>query len=193
MHKLYSSRAFTVFAIVIMGVLCLLLDVLTRINFNRIELPKNSPEYNAKGVDGRVFQKNGKLLYNLKSDFAWQFPEDKRIYMKTLNIKVYKESSDDVAYDLTSNDGWVDHVSKIGYLGESTVLVIMDKDPTKITRMYARAINLDMNKNMFKSDENVRVTMDKSMLTGHGFSYDRDRQFLEINSNVRINYYKQGK
>jgi|SRR6185437_11780586 len=190
MHKLYSSRAFTAFAMIIMGVLCLLLDTLTRINFNKIELPKNSPEYNAKGVDGSVYNKSGKLLYNLKSDTAWQFPEDKRIYMKMMNLTLYNESSGSVMYDLTSNDGWVNHSDKIGYLGENAILVVEDKDPTKVTRIFARIIDLDLNKNLFKSKEDVRATQGMSVLTGHGFSYDRDRQFLVINSKVKINYYR---
>lgn len=191
MHKFYSSRAFTAFAMVIMGVLCLLLDTLTRINFNKIELPKNSPEYNATGVDGGVYNLNGKLSYNLKSDTAWQFPEDKRIYMKMLDIKVYQESNDNVKYDLTSNDGWVNHTDKLGYLGQNTKLVVMDNDPHKIVYIYGRDVDLDLNKNIFKSKEDVKATQDKSVLTGHGFSYDKDRQFLEINSKVKITYYKQ--
>ncbi|MCE3269068.1 MAG: lptC [Burkholderiales bacterium] len=190
MHKFYSSRAFTAFAMIIMGVLCLLLDTLTRINFNKIELPKNRPEYNAKGVDGKVYAKNGKLLYSLKSNTAWQFPENNRIYLKDLNIKLYKESSDEIAYDLSSNDGWVDHINKLGYLGESTILIVMDKDPTKISRIFTSKVDLDLNKNKFKSNENVRVTQGKNVLTGRGFTYNRDQQFLEINSKVSITYYK---
>lgn len=190
MQKFYSSRAFTAFAVIIMGVLCLLLDTLTRINFNKIELPKNSPEYNAAGVNGSVYNKNGKLLYNLKSKTAWQFPEDNRIYMKILDIKQYEESSDAVKYDLTSDDGWVNHRDKLGYLGKNTKLVVTDKNLGKIISIYGSAVNLDLNKNIFDSKEDLRATQDKSVLTGHGFSYDKDRQFLEIMSKVRIIYYK---
>jgi len=86
MNKLYSSKSFQFFAIIIIASLCLLLDTLTRINFNKIELPKNSPEYNAEGISGGVYNKSGKLLYSLKSKFAWQFPDDKKIYMKNLEL-----------------------------------------------------------------------------------------------------------
>ncbi|MCC2626204.1 MAG: lptC [Burkholderiales bacterium] len=190
MHKFYSSRTFTAFAMIIMGVLCLLLDTLTRINFNKIELPKNSPEYNAKGVNGSVYNKNGKLQYNLKSNTAWQFPEDKRIYMEMMDIKMYNESNEGIKYDLTSDDGWVNHSSKLGYLGKNTELVVEDANPRKITRIFASAVDLDLNKNIFKSNEDVKAIQDKNILTGHGFSYDRDRQFLEINSKVKIIYYR---
>lgn len=191
MQKFYSSRAFTLFAMIIMGVLCLLLDTLTRINFNKIELPKNSPEYNARMVNGSVYNKAGKLLYNLTSNTAWQFPEDKRIYMQDLEIKLYNESNNEVKYDLTSDDGWVNHTEKLGFLGVNTVLVMEDKNPSKITRIYGSGIDLDMNQNLFKSNEDVKATQGESVLTGHGFSYDRDKQFLTINSRVRITYIKQ--
>lgn len=190
MQKIYSSRTFTAFAMVIMGGLCLTLDTLTRINFSKIELPKNAPEYNARGVSGSVHNRTGKLLYNLTSDTAWQFPEDKRIYMKMLGIKVYKDTSDDIKYDLTSNDGWINHTDKLGYLGHNTQLVVADKDPAKIIQVEGYAIDLDLNKNIFSSNEDVQARQAKSVLTGHGFSYDRERQFLEIKSKVRITYYQ---
>lgn len=190
MHKLYSSRTFTLFATIIMGVLCLLLDTLTRINFNHIELPKDSPEYNAKGVNGSVYSKGGKLLYNLTSNTAWQFPTDKRIYMEKLNIKVYSESSDLIKYDLSSDDGWINHNSKLGFLGKNTHLVMYDSDPTKVIQIYGSAIDLDLNKNFIKSKADVKATQDKSIVTGTGFSYDRDRQYLIIDSKVRVIYIK---
>lgn len=189
MHKFYSSRVFTLFAMIIMGVLCLLLDTLTRINFNKIELPKNSPEYNAKGVDGSVYSKSGKLLYNLTGDTAWQFPEDKKIYMQDLEIKLYNESNDEVRYDLTSDDGWVNHTEKFGFLGSNTQMIIQDKDPAKVVTILGSSIDLDLNKNIFKSESDVKATQAKSVLTGHGFSYDRDKQFLIINSKVNITYF----
>lgn len=186
MHKLYSSKAFQFFAIVIMSLLCLLLDTLTRINFNRIELPKNSPEYNAIGVDGSVYSKTGKLLYNLTSNTAWQFPNDKRIYMSDINILVYNKNTDAVKYKLNSDDGWISPNEQLGFLGKKTQLNVDDAD--KITTIYGENINLDLNKNVFVSKENIKAMQGKSIIMGRGFSYDRDKEYLIINSKVKVIY-----
>jgi LPS export ABC transporter protein LptC len=190
MNKLYSSRSFQFFAIIIIASLCLLLDSLTKINFTKIELPKGSPEYNAKGVDGSVYNKSGKLLYNLKSDFAWQFPGDKRIYMKNLHIYMYSESSDVLTYEIVGDDGWINHSSKLGKLGKHAIITAYDKSPRKTIKIYGRDINLDMNTNLFVSKENVRATQESSVVTSHGFEYAHNLKFLTLKSKVRVIYVR---
>ena len=188
MNKFYSSRAFQFFAIIIIASLCLLLDTLTKISFTKIELPKNSPEYHAKGVDGSAYNKTGKLLYNLKSEIAWQFPGDKRIYMKNLHVYMYNESSDALQYEVVSDDGWVNHSDKLGYLGKNAIVTAYDSNPNKTVKIYGKNINLDINTNVFKSSEAVRATQEKSIVTSNGFNYDHKRKFLTLNSNARVIY-----
>lgn len=191
MNKLYSSRTFQFFAIIIMGGLCLLLDTLTQINFDRIELPKNRPEYNGAGVHGRVFSKTGKLLYLITSKSAWQYPDNDKIYLQDLHLFMYSESSDVVKYELLSEDGWVDHNKKIGYLGESAHFILHESNNEPEINIYSSAVDLDLNKNLLKSKNDVRATQGKSVITGHGFSYERDREFLTINSRVKVVYYDE--
>ncbi len=188
MHKFYSSKAFQFFAISIISSLCLLLNSLTTINFHKMELPRTHPQYNAKGISGGVYARSGKLLYQVQSNEAWEFPEDDRIFLKGLKINMYNESSNVVDYSISSANGWINHVTKIGQLGESTVLQMTNADPLKVVTMYGKNINLDMNKNTFSSNEDAYATQGKGKVYTHGFSYNNNTHFLTLTSKVRVIY-----
>lgn len=188
MHKYYSSKTFQFFAIVIISALCLLLDTLTKINFNKIDLPKNHPQYNASGIDVSVYNKKGRLLYSLISDKGWEYPDDDKVFLRQLKLSMYSESSDVVKYTVTSDDGWVNRETKVGKLGANTVATMFDPDPQKNVVMYATDVNLDMAKQVFSSDQDAHATQGKSVIYTHGFSYDNVKQFLVLNSKVRVIY-----
>ena len=188
MHKIYSPRIFRTFTIVFMVSLCLLFNYLTQINFLRIELPKNHPEYNAKNAVGKIYNNRGELMYTLTSESAWQFPENNRLFMVQLHGIVYNESAGTIKYDLVSQDGWVNYEKKHGFLGKDSILIINNPAPSQIIKIYGDNINLDLNKNLFTSNENVKAVQNNSTITGHGFEYDQNRQFLTIKSNVNITY-----
>lgn len=190
MHKLYSSKAFQFFAIMIISSLCLLLNSLTTINFHKMELPKTHPQYNAKGISGSVYNQAGKILYNMQSVYAWEYPDDDKIYLTSLKIDMYNESSDLIAYDVTSKDGWINHITKIGHLGESTVVVVANPDPAQVVTMYTKDVDLNMDKNTFTSNAATRAIQGKSSVYSEGFSYDNAKHFLILNSKVRVIYDK---
>lgn len=188
MFKYYSPRVFRFFAVAIIASLCLLFDVLTRINFKMPELPKDKPEYNAVNVDGKVYNKQGKLLYKLISKTAWEFPNDERIYMTDVQIFMYDEHSDVVKYYLTSKSGWVNYSKKLGQLGLDTELTVNDPIPQKNIRVYGKNINFNMEKNLFESVDDIKAVQDRNVVTAHGFSFDYNKQFLTLNSKVSVTY-----
>jgi len=188
MTKYHSSKVFQFFAIVIISSLCLLLDTLTEIHFNKVSLPKNHPEYNAAGVEGRVFNSQGKILYHIASDTAWEYPSDERIFLKKLDIFLYDESTSVVKYQVASDDGWLNHTSKVGYLGKNVVAVVSNPEPHKVITMYGNKVAVDFAKKIFSSSEDVKVVKNASVVTAHGFTYDSNREFLTLNSKVKVVY-----
>lgn len=219
MHKFYSSKAFQFFAIAIISSLCLLLNSLTIINFHKMELPKTNPQYNAVGIDGSVYNTNGKLLYSMQAESAWEYPNDDKIYLKKLAIEMYDESKDWANYTMSSNSGWIDRVNKTGYLGESTIVTVSnsggvgsisgnpragdhgaeksgteksgagDLESEKVIHIYSENINLNLEKNTFGSNAIAHVEQGKNSLYTQGFSYDNNKHFLILESKVRIVYY----
>lgn len=197
MHKFYSSKAFQFFAIAIISSLCLLLNSLTIINFHKMELPKTNPQYDALGIDASVYNKNGKLLYGMQAESAWEYPNDSKIFLKKIAIEMYDESKDLANYTMSSNSGWIDRITKTAYLGESTIVTISNSEKPgagkpeleKIIHIYSESINLNLEKNTFSSNASAHVEQGKNSLYTRGFSYDNNKQFLILESKVRIVYY----
>ena len=190
-HRYQGSRTFQVFTIVLLSALCILLNFLTKINFHTTDLPRDKPEYNAQGVGGKVFNnKTGTLEYRLISDKAWQYPAQEKINLQDFVIYTYYESSDKIQYQLSARDGWVDNSKKLGFLGESTILTIDNSVPLEIIKIYTSDVNIDLNKNFLKSSAPVKATQNKNVVYATGFSYDRNKQFLTLDSKVRVIYEK---
>ncbi len=188
MQKLYSSKAFQFFAIIIIASLCLLLNTLTQINFHKMSLPKANPQYNVKGITGGVYNKQGKILYALKSQEALEYPDDERIYIKNLELNLFGESSNETTYSVTSKDAWINRETKVGLLGESVVLKMYNPDPKQVLTIYGKNINLDMNNNIFSSNEDAKGLQGNAIVYTHGFKYDNKKHFLVLTSKVRVVY-----
>ncbi len=190
-NRYQGSRTFQAFTIILLCALCILLNFLTKINFHKSELPSDKPEYNAEGIDGRVYDRTtGKLQYKLLSKKLWQYPNQDNINLQDFILYSYYESSDKIQYQVNSNDGWVNNSKKIGFLGESTVIVADNPDPLQIIYIYTSKVNLDLNKNFLDSEAPTKATQDKSVAFSTGFSYDKEKQFLTLKSKVRIIYEK---
>lgn len=179
-NRYYSPRIFRFFTIIIMVVLCLILNTLTKINFNKMELPKNQPEYNATGAIGKIYNGTGQLMYQMMSGSAWKFPHDDRVYMQAIHAFVYTESTGAVKYEVTSNDGWVNFTAQIGLLGKNSVLTVANKDPKQVIVIYGSQVHIDLTKNYIYSSEDVKAVEDKKVVSGHGFTYDVKTQFLKL-------------
>ena len=190
-HRYQGSRTFQVFTIILLSILCILLNFLTKIKFDKTSLPLDKPEYNALGVDGRIYNNvTGKLQYKLISDKGWQYPSQNKINLQDFTIYTYYESSDKIQYQLSTHDGWVDNTKKLGFLGESTVLVVDNLDPLQIIHIYTSMVNINFNKNFLDSLLPVKATQNKSIVYATGFSYDKEKQFLILKSKVKVIYEK---
>lgn len=188
--KYQSSRLFNLMTVIILSLLCVLLNFLTRIDFHRLELPKNKPEFASGGIVANLFSRNGKLLYRAMAESGLQYPNNSKIYLTRLDMQAFSESTELLQEKLTSNDGWIDTSSSLGFLGESVLLTVTNVDPGNIINVYTKHVHLDANRQIAYSSEAVRATRGKSIMTGNGFKVDYSKQLLTIESSVRIIYEK---
>ncbi|MCX8514914.1 MAG: LPS export ABC transporter periplasmic protein LptC [Burkholderiales bacterium] len=190
MNKFYSSKSFQFFSIVIISSLCVLLNSLTVINFHKIDIPRASPQYNATGINASVYSASGKLIYNLQSKSALEYPDQDKIYLQQLQIKVHDESSDAVEYYLNANSAWVNRITKDVFLQESVAITINNDNLSKAIHISGNNIKILANKNYIYSAESIIANQGKSSVFSKGFSYDGKQQMLLLESAVKIVYYK---
>lgn len=188
--KYQSSRLFNILTVVILAGLCVLLNNLTQIDFHRLELPKNKPEFSATGILINLYNSSGSLLYKVEAESGVQYPETNKILLSKLKLQAFNESTTTLQEKLTSDDGWIDHTTSLGFLGNNVVLTIVNPDPAKIIYVYARDVNLNAKTQFVISSAPVRATQGKSVLTGVGFNINYKKKLLTIESNLDIIYQK---
>lgn len=186
--KYQSSRIFNTITVIVLTGLCLLLNSLTQINFHKLLLPNDKPEFSATGIDANLYTPDGARLYRLLAESGSQFPERSRIGLTNLTMQAFNESTGELAQQLTSNDGWVDSKTTLGYLGESVLIVSFDKDPQKSIQVYTKQVNINGTTKFANSSAPIRAIQGKSIMTGIGFSLDYNKKFLTIESNVKVIY-----
>lgn len=186
--KYQSSKLFNLITAIILSVLCLLLEELTRINFHRMDLPKDKPVFSATGISASLYESNGHLLYNVYAESGNQFPDSSVIELHQITVKSYVESTGDLSQQLMSNDGWIDTKTSTAFLGESVEIMVMSKDPKQIIRAYTHDVNIDATTKKVVTSAPIRATQGQSVLTGVGVNLDYDKQFLTIESNVKVIY-----
>lgn len=188
--KHHSSRLFNILTIIILAGLCMLLGELTKIDFHKMELPKNKPEFAATGFEASLYSPQGALLYRVNAAAGNQFPDSNRILMKSIILQSYSESDTSLREQITSNDGWLDTKSSLGFLGESVVLTLSNPDPKQVVHVYTRNVDLNAKKKTATSSEPLRAVQNKSILTGIGFFVDYESKILIVESNVKVIYQK---
>ncbi len=186
--KYQSSRLFNLFTVIVLTCLCLLLNFLTKIDFHKLELPKDKPEFSATGIVADLYDPEGRHLYKVLAESGTRFPEGSQISLNKLDFQAFNESTGLLSQQLTSKNGWLDPESALGYLGESVVITSYDNDPQKIIKVYTHDVVINSKNKTAQSSAPILAVQGKSTLTGVGFHLDYDKKFLVIESNVKVVY-----
>ncbi len=188
--KYQASRLFNFLTVIILSGLCLLLNSLTQIRFHRLELPKNKPEFSSTGITANMYNPKGNLLYKFEAESGIQFPDSNKIIIAKVNLEAFAESNGFLQEKLTSDDGWIDNASSLGYLGKNVVLTVNNLEPDKKIYVYTENVILDADKKTAVSSAPIRGTQGKSVITGNGFKVDYNTKILTLESNVKVIYVK---
>lgn len=186
--KHQSSKIFNLFTGLILSLLCILLGKLTEIDFHKIELPKDKPEFFATGIVANLFDAHGDALYKISAESGTEFPDSSTIHLQQIKFEAFDESTNLITQQLTSKNGWVDTQKSLAFLGESVNITSFDKDPKQNIYIYTRDVTIDSVNKMATTSAPIRATQGSSVLTGIGVKLDYDKQIITIESNVKVVY-----
>lgn len=188
MLKAKSSHLFNFFTGLVLTILCLLLNYLTHIDFQKLSLPKDKPAFAATGINASLYESNGSMLYDFIAESGTQFPDSNVINLSYLTVKSFDENKNNLTQQLTSDDGWVDTKTSHAFLGNNVVITIFNPDPKQIIKIYTKNISIDAHAKVAYTNQKIQATQGKSILTGNGVKVDYDKQLLTIESNVKVIY-----
>lgn len=184
----HSSRVFNIITAVILTALCLLLAQLTKINFHKLELPKDKPEFSATGISASVYESNGDTLYYVVAESALQFPDDDKIHFSNLTFKAYDKTTNLLAQKLTSANGWIDTKNSTAFLADAVNMANIASTEDKNIILDTSNVSIDTASKLISTKENIKATQGNSILTGSGAKFNYESQFLTIESRVKVIY-----
>ncbi|MEN9946668.1 MAG: export transporter periplasmic protein LptC [Pseudomonadota bacterium] len=192
MFKLrYSpSRLFNFLTVIILSGLCVLLNSLTQINFQKFDLPKNKPEFSATGFKASLYSTQGNLLYALSAESGIEYPDSTKINLTKLKLQIFNQVNSQLEQQLTSDNGWVDSKTHLGFLGDNVVLTAIESRPQDNILVYAQNVALNAKTRQASSSAPVKAIRNQSILTGQGFQLDYEKKLLTIESKVKVIYVK---
>jgi LPS export ABC transporter protein LptC len=168
--------------------LCLLLAELTTINFHKLELPKDKPEFFATGITANIYESNGGTLYHVIAESAQQYPDSDKVIFSNLTFNAFDKTTKKLAQQLTSADGWVDTKNKNAFLGNNVKMVNLAKLESENIILNTHNVNIDTENKMISTAADIKAVQGQSVLTGVGASFNYESQFLTIKSKVKIIY-----
>lgn len=185
MNNLYNTKSLQFITIFILSSLCIVLNYLTDFNLSLQSLPTNTPQYNMNKINATVYNKSGKLIYSFFATDGVSYTNNNKLYLTNIDFKSYFESSDVIEYHLSSDDGWINK-DKVGFLGKNAHLYVFS-NPKNTTHISGTNIDIDLNTNIIKSKNKVLI-QNNNKLEGTGFVYNIKTGFLQLLSNIKINY-----
>lgn len=193
MLKFYSPRLFRFFTISIIAILSLVLNKITMISIDKMELPKNKPEYNMSNPNITIYESKGYILYNISSETAWQYTNSESIFLQNINAIIYESNSKKVKYQLNSNLAWLNYGKQIAYLIESSHLKILSNNESDTIDIYGKNIFMNFETKLISSNSTIKMITGKNLITSNGFLYNNKLNLLILESNVKIIYNTNNK
>lgn len=176
---------------IVLSAMCLLLNHLTQIDFKKLKLFKDKPEFTAQGFEVKIFQPTGGLLYRVTAESGMQYPDDDKIHLYNFDIHEYsKQVLDLETVHVEANDGWLNEKDQTYFLGQNINLTINNADPKKVIVIKTKNVNIDGVKQIADNNDAFIASSDKSSLSGVGFTIDYKNQTLFVKSRVKVIYEK---
>ncbi len=192
MWKLLSSpKLFQLFVIIILSILCILLNKLTTINFYSKKIPDNYPEYQVSKLYFNLYNKNGKLIYNIVANQGWRNKNNNKVFLTNLKIKAYNKINHALLYTLVADDGYINYDKKIGFLGHNVLANIKAIKMQDEITMTTNNVTLDFISNNIYNNDYLHVVQNNNIISAVGFNYAIKQHLLKLNSKIKILYNKE--
>jgi LPS export ABC transporter protein LptC len=185
----YTPRLFRFFIVFILVLMTVLLNKITTISFNNIELPKNKPEYNIKNSEIKIYNQEGWLLYSIHSKDGWQYPNTESFFLQNLDAIIYESHSLGVKYHLICQLAWINYNHHLINLVKNAHLIIYDTKNSQ-THIYGDNITVDIDAENIYSNSDVKIVQHDDSISARGFEFNNKTNKIILKSNVKIIYQR---
>lgn len=181
-----ANRLFPVVLILLMALMTLWLDQVSRLgNFGR-ELDPDKPEYVSEQVTATRFDKQGRIEQRLIADRLWQYPQQHDLFFDNAFVRVFQLGALD--YAVTAETGHYNTKSKQAFFDRHVHMMKPAGAAQPETTLDTTAMSLDSVKRVASSQMPVTIHYGNSTANSTGFNYDYTAGTVNLLSFARVTY-----
>lgn len=183
-----SNRLFPVILVLLMALMTIWLDQISRLTRLGRDLNPSKPEFVALQVTATRFDRQGRIQQHLTADKLWQYPNQHDLYFEHGEVHVYKLGALD--YRVQAQTGRYNTRSKQGYFDSETHLYKPAEGTQPEITIQTSALSLDTLKRYASSPRPTTMHYGQSVANSVGFNYDYNTGVINLLSSARVTYVK---
>jgi lipopolysaccharide export system protein LptC len=183
-----GNRWFPIVLVVLMSILTVWLDQVSRLGDMSRDLNPAKPEFIADKVIATRFDTNGKVLERMTADRMWQYPNQHDLFYDTGFLQSFRDGV--LQYTVQAEIGRYNTRTRLAFFDRQ---VTMREEPAAgqpLTTLYTTALTLETDKRYASSQAPVTVHYGNSTADAVGFNYDNRAGLLHLLSKARVTYEK---
>jgi lipopolysaccharide export system protein LptC len=181
-----ANRLFPVVLVVLMALMTLWLDQVSRLDSFGRDLDPDKPEYVSEQVTATRFDKQGKIEQRLIADRLWQYPQQHNLFFDNGFVRVFQQGALD--YAVTAETGHYNTQTKQAYFDRHVHMMKPGSTTQPETTLDTTAMSLDSVKRQASSQMPVTIHYGNSTANSTGFNYDYNAGTLNLLSFARVTY-----
>jgi lipopolysaccharide export system protein LptC len=183
-----ANRLFPVVLVIVMALMTLWLDQVSRLGSFGRELDPAKPEYVSEQVIATRFDPQGRVEQRLVADRLWQYPKQHDLHFNNGFLQVFQGPTLD--YAVNAETGHFNTQSKQAFFDRHVHLRKPASAQQPETTLDTSAMSLDTVKRYASSQMPVAVHYGNSTANSTGFNYDYSTGIVNLLSFARVTYEK---
>ncbi|TIC84592.1 LPS export ABC transporter periplasmic protein LptC [Crenobacter intestini] len=179
-------RLFPLLLVLLLSLLTIVLDRVTREKSSAFEVDASQPEYTVENFTATRFNEAGLLQDRLTAKKMWQYPKSKEIDFDAPRLTSYKNGQ--VNYTVDGEVGRYNSASRKVWFDRRVEMNDPGRAGAQPVRLETRAMTVDLATSVARGPAPVTVWQGDSVLRATGFVYEQPKGVVSLLSNVRIHY-----
>lgn len=179
-------RLFPLLLAVLMGVLTVWLDELTRPEPHGKGKDPSRPEYQAEGFNATRFTTQGQISEHLTAAQAWKFPNRPDVFTKNTKLDVFEQGA--LAYNVLASTARYDPKTRIVVFDEQVNMFQPANAERLATRIRTSKLTVDTEARTAASPAPVTIQYGNSTASSIGIRYNQRTGVLQLLSKAKIKY-----
>jgi lipopolysaccharide export system protein LptC len=179
-------RLFPLALAILMGMLTIWLDEITRPARHNQVVRNDRPEYQVEGFNAKRYTVTGTVSEQLIAEHAWKFPSNPELYSKNATLNVYDQGK--LSYNVVGETARYNPQTRIVVFERQVDLFQPATAKRQAAHAHTSAMTVNAENHTAASQAPVRIDYGKSTASGVGFTYDQRSSVFQLLSHAKATY-----